>query len=276
MSVTTAADSQQTVSESLIKKRKSAGTEPARRALPGWAVDRIRTGVPGYELRAHGGTKAVNGALVSTAMSALQAGHGWPEWHGMLCSVESNLGRQARLDKRRRDIGTRRHLKLLQSAWRKAETNIAESPAFTSRDVSQRARGLLDDDPMIPWTATGVEADRLVYRHALAEAEQRGHTRPTLPIRGIAEATGVPARTAARSLHRLTGAGLLRLHAPGQRSAESTRAGVYVVIELTHPNRPLVLRTLCATSPDTMCHSEQTRCATPQTPCPTTEETTHA
>lgn len=247
-----------------------AGTEkPTRRALPGWAVDRIRTGVPSAELRTYGGTKAVNGSLVSTAMSAIQAGHDWPEWHGMLCSVESNLGRQARLDKRRRDIGTRRHMKLLQSAWRKAEANIAERPAFTSRDVSQRARGLLDDDPMIPWTATSVEADRLVYRHAISEAEKRGHTRPTLPIRGIAEATGVPARTAARSLHRLTDAGLLRLHAAGERHADSTRAGVYVVVELTLPNRPLVLRTLCATSPDTMCHSAPGHCATH-------EETLHA
>ncbi len=241
---------------------------PTRRALPGWAVDRIRAGVPSNELRAHGGTKAVNGALVSTAMSAIQTGHDWPEWHGMLCSVESNLGRQARLDKRRRDIGTRRHLKLLQSAWRKAELNIAERPAFTSRDVSQRARGLLDDDPMIPWTATSVEADRLVYRHAISEAVQRGHTRPVLPIRGITEATGVSKSAAARSLHRLTDAGLLRLHAPGERHAESTRAGVYVVVELTFPNRPLVLRTLCATSPDPMCHSAPCRCATH-------EETTH-
>lgn len=229
-----------------------------RRALPGWAVDRIRTGVPGNELRAHGGSRAVYGALVSTAMSAIQAGHDWCEWHAAVTSAESRLGQQARLDNRRRDIGRARQLKSLESAWNRAESRIADSPAFTSDEVRRRARGLLDRSDMKPWTATSSEADRLVYRHAVAEAEQRGHTRPVLPIRGISEATGVPSRTAARSLHRLTVAGLLRLHRRGRRSAgTSRRAGIYVVVELTLPNRPLPVNgPYVPLRQNLMCHPE--------------------
>jgi len=243
----------------------------ARRALPGWAVDRIRTGVPSNELRAHGGSKAVYGALVSTAMSAIQAGHDWCEWHAALTSAESRLGQQARLDNRRRDIGRARQLKSLESAWGRAESRIAESPAFTSDEVRRRARGLLDRSDMKPWTATRSDADRLVYRHAVAEAEQRGHTRPVLPIRGISEATGVPSRTAARSLQRLTVAGLLRLHRSGRRSAgTSRRAGIYVVVELTLPNRPLPVNgPYVPLRQDLMCH--------PETGCvPLPEETSRA
>lgn len=241
----------------------------SRRAMPGWAVDRIRDGVPSSELRAHGGTKAINGALVSVAMSAIQAGQTWPEWHAALTSPESNLGRQSHLDRRRRDIGPRQHLKNLQSAWRRAESRIAESPPFSADDVRRRARRLLDDDPMIPWTATRCTVDRLVFRHAIGEAAARGHTRPTLPVRSITETTGVSKSAAARSLNRLTEAGLLQLHRRGDRGADSKRAAVYVVVPLTLP--------IGRWSYGPYVPPDQTLCPTPQpATVPPSQETTRA
>lgn len=215
-------------------------TSIPRRAMPGWAVDRIRRGVPSSELRAHGGTKAVYGGLVSTAMSAIQSGHTWADWHAAVTSPQSRLGQQARLDNRLLDIGPTRHKKVLESAWGRAEARITESPAFTSSEVRQRARGILDSIDKTPWAATISAVDKLVYRHAVAEAERRGHTRPVLPIRGVTDATGVPTMTASRALRRLADAGLLRLHRPGRRArGKSGRAAIYVVEALTAPNRSL-------------------------------------
>ena len=248
---------------------------PTRRAMPGWAVDRIRCGVPGDELRDHGGSKAVYGALVSTAMSAMQSGHGWPDWHAAVTSHESRLGQQARLDNRRRYIGAARYLKMLESAWHRAGTRITNSPPFTSEDIRQRARDLLEMLDRTPWTATTVATDQHVYRHALSEAERRGHTRPVLPVREIAAASGISKSAASRSLHRLADAGLLRLHRRGQRSAgTSNRAGIYVVVALTAPDGPPPYRSVPVNGPyvppgqDLMSHLRAV-------PCPTRKEPIH-
>jgi len=240
-----------------------------RRALPGWAVDRIHTGVSSRELRTHRASRAIYGALVSTAMSAIQAGHEWPEWHAMLTSPESRLGQQARLDGRRRDIGRARHLKNLEDAWGRAESRIAESPALTPADVSRRAGEVLAElDAADGWTATTTETDEHVYRHAVAEAERRGHTRPALPLRGIAAATGISKSAAGRSLHRLTEAGLLRLHRRGERKAESARAGIYVVPALALPTRSLPVN-------GSMSHLAKDYVPPRNGHCPTHEENTH-
>lgn len=218
--------------------RVAAQTEtetPTRRALPGWAVDRIHDGVPPKELKARG-SRAVYGNLISTAMAAIQAGHGWPEWHAEITSPTSRLGQQSRLDGRRRDIGARRHLSTLLSAWTRAGQHIADNPAHSAADVQALARALADRIRTDPWTGTTCQPDRLIYLHAVQEAERRGIARPVLPVRGITDATGIPIQSAARGLARLVTAGLLELVRPGRHAAGgSGQAAIYRVPALSTP-----------------------------------------
>lgn len=200
------------------------------RALPGPMIDVIRDGVPARALRERGGA-AVWGALVSTAMSARQRGWGFPEWAGLVSETRSMLGRQARLDRGRRDIGPRRYERTLRRAWEAAGRAVAESPPQTAdqvRDAVDEAIPALDGLPESAWTLP--PRDRLVLRWVLAEAARRGMTRPATPARAVEAATGVPRAEVSRALARLRTAGWIELHSRGQRGeGGSGRASLHTV-----------------------------------------------
>jgi len=238
-------------------KAPKAPQAPKGPRQPGRAHDLMRLGVRPSEL-ARFGSKAVYGALVSTAMSFLQANLLWEDWFGYLDG--SRLGQQALLDSRLRPLNSKAFLRQLRRAWARAEANIAEDPPFTHDDVVARALALLDAVAAAPWSATRSPADKIVYMFTIAEAARRGFTHPTLSGRTVSEGTGVPHRTCARSLLRLVDAGLLRLESKGARtrrpehrigildtaapgvSVGSGVATIYTVMALTRPSRQAVAR----------------------------------
>lgn len=252
-----------------MRAATAVGTQtPLRRALPGWAVDRIRDGVPPTDLRARG-DRAVFAALVSTAMSAIQREIAYAEWHGLIIETRSNLGRQARLSKGRTDIGRDRLARQLRRAWAAAAANVATSPRLTCSRIKAVSQALLFNiEAADEWTGTAEPLDRKVYAHALAEAARRGTTSPVLPVREVEQATGVPRSTVYRSLSRLQEAGLLTLKCRGKRGAggsgKATTYEIPAVAATAHSNgslrspyvpRPAVgHRAIAAGAPSPMSH----------------------
>lgn len=181
------------------------------RNLPTAQIDRIRRGT---DLR-QGGNKAVRGALVSTAMSAIQCGWTYPEWVELLDETASTLGRQARSDRGRRDLPKTRYITSLHNAWKQAQKNIDGKPAHTTDDARAQVRDLrhrLDDHDAWPNRAT----DRTILGYALDVAERNGTSRPALPLRPAAEAASVTPSMARRALGRLCRAGYLTLDTRGR------------------------------------------------------------
>lgn len=193
-------------------------------------IDLIRDGVPSRALRERGGA-AVWGALVSTAMSAHQRGWGFPEWAAVVSEPRSVLGRQARLDRGRRDIGPRRYERTLNRAWEAAERAITESPAQSADDVRQAASEALTALNMLPDAAWSLPPrDRLVLRWVMEESARRGMTRPATPARAVEAATGVPRAEVSRALGRLRAEGWIELHSRGRRGeGGSGRASLHTI-----------------------------------------------
>lgn len=200
------------------------------RALPGPMIDVIRDGVPARALRDRGGA-AVWGALVSTAMSAQQRGWTYPHWAGLVSETRSLLGRQARLDRGRRDIGPKRYERTLRRSWEAAGRAVAESPAQTATEVREAVNETLRALDRLPESAWPLPPrDRLVLRWVLEEAARRGMTRPVTPARAIEAETGVPRAEVSRALARLRAEGWIELHSRGARGAGgSGKASLHTV-----------------------------------------------
>jgi hypothetical protein len=188
-------------------------------ALPGWAIDLIRDGVPADELKRHG-SRAVWNALVRTAASAYQRGWCDVEWEGLLAEPASNLGRQAGTDSRQRLLGKAEQRKRLSAAWDKAVTWASgQPPAWTSEQAAaiarERAQRLTDiaADPDISMA----DSDRTVLAYAAKRATESGTTRICLPEKQVALDTGLPPVTVHRALKRLHHASLLVLVERGRR-----------------------------------------------------------
>lgn len=210
-------------------------TEPLRphTSLPGPMIDLIRDGVSEADLRRRG-SAAVWGALVSTAMSAIQHGHNYPEWAYRVSERASLLGLQAHRDGRKRDLGRTRYESELQRAWAAAARSVAEEPACTPAQVREsvsKALVALDELPDDCWTLP--RRDRSVLRWVLTEADRRGMTRPVVPVRAVEAATGVPRSEVSRALKRLRESGWLRLHTRGRvrdpKGASPATASLYTV-----------------------------------------------
>lgn len=197
------------------------------RSIPAPMIDLIRDGVPAARLRERGGA-AVWGALVSTAMSAAQAGWTFPHWAGLVSETRSLLGRQARLDRGRRDIGSSRYERTLRRAWEAAERAVAESPALTAEEIREAVSEVLSALDATAWA--GRSSDLAVLRWVLAEAGRRGMTRPACPARAVEAGSGVPRTEVSRALARLCADGWIERHSRGRRGVGgSGRASLYTV-----------------------------------------------
>lgn len=210
----------------------------AKLRQPGRAFDLIHDGVLPAKLKLSGG-KAVYGALISVAMEFMQAQPPLTKdaLAEALDSPASRLGVQARLNSRKQPLSKRSYTKLLNRVWSQAAVHIRNSPAFGPGEIESRARALAEAVAAAEWTATRSRADKPVYLHCISEVRRLGTTRPTLPVALIHEATGIPERTCAHSLHRLAREGLLRCAVPGVRTQSgktgpSGRAAIYVVLGL--------------------------------------------
>jgi len=208
---------------------RCAVTGREHKALPGPVIDLIRDGVPRAELRAYGG-KAVWSALCRTATSALQRGWTYPEWCAEMTATRSTLGRQARLERGRRDVGATRTVKTLHKAWTRAEHYLTEAPApMTADDARTEIRTIRDNlDTANTWPENPI--DKAALATALTIAGANGTNRPALPRRTIAAAVGITESQARRALERLERADYLRTDTRGQPAgpdARTRRATLY-------------------------------------------------
>ncbi len=197
------------------------GDPPVKRALPGPIVDLIRDGVPPAALKA-GGDLAVWRALVRTAASACQRGQTRTEWEALLGESRSRLGAQARLKKGRTERTNRDYHRVLNNAWtRAAKWLLTADPAISAEQIRERADTVtaVAADPETPLP----DAYRAVLAHAANVARRNGTTRPALPRRAVAEATGLTERTARTTLGALHLDGLLRLEVAGRSSSDPRR-----------------------------------------------------
>lgn len=187
-----------------------------------------RLAVSAEELRRYARVAAVFGSLVSTAMSFMQAGLPFDAWMEALADPDSKLGRQARLNSRMREYSDDRYAEQLEIAWDQAEAHVAEDPAFTAEEVTNRARALHDAVSEEVWAAAQcpgstdlmIGRGQVVYLHALAWAEHYGHTSPYLPNGRVEEDTGLD--YAERVLEWLCEVGLLRCVERGKRWTKAT------------------------------------------------------
>lgn len=186
-------------------------------ALPGWAIDLIRDGVPAAELKARGGG-AVWSSLVRTAMSAQNHGWGVVDWEFQILEDGNNLGRQvsSKDGKRRR---TRKWIaKQLDDAWETAWERTSSEAAWTPEQVAEEverraaAASITAADPDVDLSDT----DRAVLAYAAEQHRARGMTRVALPWRAVQEATGLGERATKNALRRLTNRGLLNLDIRGR------------------------------------------------------------
>jgi hypothetical protein len=154
------------------------------RALPAKMIDLIREGVPRNDLKDRG-DRAVVGALVSAAMSAIQRGWPFHEWVAVLDDPLSKLGMQAKIDGRRwKSLSKSAHLRRLESAWERAEKSVAERPAadFFAKipDEIAKIRSWIDEVPFSP-------NHRVLMLDAVEEAAQRPTLQPALAWRRTKE-----------------------------------------------------------------------------------------
>jgi hypothetical protein len=198
------------------------------RALPSTYVDLARDGASDIDLKARG-DRAVWSALVRVATSARQRGWGYIDLADLVMSPRSNLGRQVALRGGTKDIGRVAVEKKLRAAWDAAGAFLDRAPAaITPADVEGKAKALVaycgDADADLR------DGDRAILAFAADEALRRGTDRPTLPLRAIAEATGLTLKAVRLALPRLDAAGLLRLEirgVPGGPAARERRASAY-------------------------------------------------
>lgn len=208
-------------------------TPPRQRALPAWAVDLVRDGVPPRDLKARGG-RAIWSALVRTAMSAHQCGHTRPQWENLVTEPRSRLGHQLLLKDGYRTRTPKAVADILAKAWDAATARVAEDPTRTwqqtHEDAAERAERAtwLADDPEVDLT----HAEREVLRYAAAQTAQRRMLRVALARRTVMAATNLGERTVRTALEGLTAKGVLELvergHPRGDR-AKRARAALYAL-----------------------------------------------
>lgn len=195
-------------------------TEP-HRALPTRMIDLIRSGVPTAALR-EAGDRAVYRTLVSTAASAQQRGHTFPEWAELISQAASNLGRQAKLRSGGKEKTKAAYEKTLRSAWDAAAKWLTTAaPALTREDALEHVAVVRD------WVADADspldDNERAVMAAACVVAARIGTTRPALARRALIEETGLGERTVRTTLARLDARGVLRLEVPGRSGADAGR-----------------------------------------------------
>lgn len=197
-----------------------------RSALPGRTIDRIRDGASESELRSRGDA-AVWHLLVSTAASARQRRWSFANWADVVMHRSSDLGTQAARKHDTwppKDRSAPQQEKLLRNAWDAAGDWLSQAPgAYTRETAIERVEAVAE-------LAAAADLDpneRAVFGHAVLVACDIGTDRPALPLRRIADSTGLGMKAVRCALQRLTEKGWLDLVDPGQRGANSRRAALY-------------------------------------------------
>lgn len=188
-------------------------------------IDKIRDGVARDILRAKG-DRAVFGALVSTAASALQRGWSYTEWAGLVLEAASHLGNQARL-KNGKERGALRTEKFLTQAWETAQTWLAtQAEPRLDRD-QMRAEAERRRDQMMLVVAdpdNGLQDnDRAVLAYVSNLAAERGTYKVAISRTKLKEDLDINQTAGRNSLQRLCAQGYLELVEKGRPGGERTR-----------------------------------------------------
>ncbi len=204
------------------------------RALPDWAIDLIRDGVPAADLAARG-SRATWRALLRTASSAQARGWDRMEWEYLVLEPKSKLGFQLRLRDRNRERSSDAINKLLADAWEAAWEWRTEQPQPWTKDqvrdkASERAQATLlliaDADADLN------NQERAVLQYAAQETQRRGMLRVALPWRDVRDATNLSEYATKRTLAQLRERGLLYRESRGRSGGEESgkrRAALYVL-----------------------------------------------
>ena len=215
----------------------AAPYHPARgSALPGWAIDVIRDGVPKSDLKANGGRAALH-ELRRTALSAQLHGQDRAEWLALVSDPYNALARQyAMSDGRKPKKALSLHRNLLD-IWEKAAEYLSTLPGtWTGEEVAAQAHLRADAidslvaNPHVDLT----EPERAVLTYAAQQARERGMLRVALPRRAVMEATNLGERATRTALTGLDWTRLLTLAIPGRggKARIHRRANIYALAEL--------------------------------------------
>jgi hypothetical protein len=192
-----------------------------RRALPGWAVDLARDGVPPRDLC----RDTIYRAVCRVALSAVNAGWTFPDFDGLLAAHGSQLGNQLRSGGRGRPDRPRREVeRALRSAWHSAERKAVATPA--QRPIEQvkaqvaAVRVLLAHDGYQP----GRPTDPTLLAFWADSAERYTNTQPVLPARDVAAALDLSLGGASNALRAARADRLLTRVERGDRKRASRYA----------------------------------------------------
>lgn len=215
------------------KSRDAHRTPPTprqRRALPGWAIDLIRDGVPTQELRVRG-QRAVWNALGRTALAAVNAGHSRPEWEYEVMRPVSKLGLQNRLRADGKERTAQAANKALNSAWDRAAKHATESPAWTRETARQEAEERAAALRLVVANPdnTLTNPQREILNYAANMAARQGSVSVNLPRAATARAIGLGEKSVRFNLVRLSDQGLLKWIERGRPRTknDSGRSNVY-------------------------------------------------
>jgi hypothetical protein len=217
-----------------------------RRALPRWAIDLATDGIPLADLRAHGGKEPrkrgrrnVHRAVARVALSAINAGWSFAEFHALLSDPGRQLGNQLRSGGRGRDPRPLREVEhVMRSAWNSAAARATSHPPHAP--VEQVARQVKDirarldaDPPPLP------PLDLAVMRLWCDQAERYQTLTPVMPCRLVGETIGIPHRSAYDILRRLDRRDWLSRTEPGHADPNGGSAARYRPGPHTTPHTPL-------------------------------------
>lgn len=205
------------------------------RALPGWAFDHIKFGIPGDQIRDR---RKLWGECVGIAMSAQRRGWSESEYLTEIAINKTGLWRQLTTRRDGQPYPDKHGYKELRSAWRSATLNINAVGGVRSRDeVAADAVELAFQwvDRLTDGTDCLDEAEAGVMHYVIGETERRGMLRVTCPGREVARFSKTSHRTAARVLNRLVERGLLIKHSPGRRWKKGTTSGRAAIYGLADP-----------------------------------------
>jgi hypothetical protein len=202
------------------------------RALPGWATDAIRVGIPAQDASDR---RKVWTMCMKIAMSAHRRGWSQTEYSTEIAgSNHGGLWQQltVRPDGRRRSAAS--GYKALWKAWDVGAANVSKTGVRTKQEIAVEAANLANRwANRITEGADGLsETEAAVMGYVLTETERRGYLRVACPGRAAAEFAKVSHASAARVLATLTKRGLLVKHSAGRRGTGSARrAAIYGLVD---------------------------------------------
>jgi hypothetical protein len=196
-----------------------------RRALRGWAVDRLHDGLsPPYS------EPEVWKALGATALAAVNARWTQAEWVDLVTQPgRDGLWRQYAI-RRDKPKPKARLRKVLDDLWDGAVQHAVENPSFGEHvkdEIADRVIAIREavQDPEADLT----DADRAVLSFAADRAEQVGSTVVNLPWRDVQEGTGLGERTTKNALRRLDRREVLPLRERGRPGTRRPRANAFEI-----------------------------------------------